>query len=153
MKSLELKVPPPVVALCTALLMWLAASFTSPSPLPFVVRVIVGTMIALTGIGIGFAGMLAFQRANTTVNPFKPDTTSALVTQGIYRLTRNPMYLGLLLALVGWGAFLFRWPAFLVLPIFVLYIGRFQIAPEERVLTALFDGEYDAYRTRVRRWI
>lgn len=76
MKSLELKVPPPVVALCTALLMWLAASLTSPSPVPFVVRIIVGAMIALTGIGISFAGMRSFQRANTTVNPFKPDTTS-----------------------------------------------------------------------------
>ena len=63
------------------------------------------------------------------------------------------MYLGLLLILVGWGAFLFRWPSFLVLPIFVLYIGRFQIAPEEQVLTALFGGEYDAYKARVRRWI
>ena len=71
---------------------------------------------------------------------------------GIYRLTRNPMYLGFLWILPGWGIFLSNAPAFLVLPGFALSMNRFQIEPEERALTRLFGQAFVAYATQVRRW-
>ena len=83
----------------------------------------------------------------------KPNSTSSLVISGIYRYTRNPMYLGFVLVLLGWAAFLSNLAALALLPAFVLYINRFQIMPEEHVLASLFPHGYPAYRARVRRWI
>ena len=83
----------------------------------------------------------------------RPQNTSSLVTRGIYGFTRNPMYLGLALALLGWAAFLSAaWPL-LGPPLFVAYVNIFQIRPEERVLSGLFGDEYTRYTRRVRRWI
>lgn len=153
MNTLELKIPPPVLALGLALLMWLTSLVFEPLPMPFGVRL--GTALALVAIGqsISISGILLFRRAGTTVNPFKPDATSSLVTNGIYRFTRNPMYIGLLLTLLGWAAFLSSPPALLYLAAFVLYMNRFQIEPEERALSSLFGADYAAYQTRVRRWL
>lgn len=96
---------------------------------------------------------IRFRRANTTVNPLKPQAASSLVTAGIYRYTRNPMYLGLLFLLVAWAVLLSS-PFALLGPVaFVTYISRFQIVPEERVLAALFGAEYAAYQAGVRRWL
>ena len=81
------------------------------------------------------------------------NSTSSLVVSGIYKYTRNPMYLGFVLVLLGWAAFLSNLAAFVLLPAFVLYISRFQIRPEERVLASLFPDEYPAYRDQVRRWV
>jgi protein-S-isoprenylcysteine O-methyltransferase Ste14 len=107
----------------------------------------------LAGIAVAAAGIVVFRRARTTVNPLKPDTASALVASGIFRLTRNPMYLGGLFCLVGWAVFLANVAAFLLLPLFVLYLNRFQIAPEERALTARFGADFAAYCGKVRRWL
>jgi protein-S-isoprenylcysteine O-methyltransferase Ste14 len=109
--------------------------------------------IALVGGGFSLAGIFAFRRAKTTVNPMTPQRTSSLVTSGVYRVTRNPMYVGLLFVLVGWAVFLSAvWP--LLGPVvFVYYIGRFQIAPEEQALAELFGSEYSAYKSGVRRWL
>jgi protein-S-isoprenylcysteine O-methyltransferase Ste14 len=96
---------------------------------------------------------IRFRRANTTVNPLKPQAASSLVTIGIYRYTRNPMYLGLLFLIVAWAVLLSS-PFALLGPVtFVAFIGRFQIVPEERVLSALFGEEYAAYKSHVRRWL
>ena len=87
------------------------------------------------------------------MNPTKPGTTSSLVTDGVFRLTRNPMYLSLVLYLLGWAAYLSNWLALLLVPMFVLYINELQIKPEERALSALFGAEYASYKTDVRRWL
>ena len=76
-----------------------------------------------------------------------------MVSGGVYQFTRNPMYLGLLVTLLAWAAFLAKPLALLFLPVFVLYINSFQITPEERVLTSLFGAEYESYKARVRRWL
>lgn len=107
----------------------------------------------MTGVCVALLGVASFRRARTTVNPLKPEKASALVMSGIYRYTRNPMYLGLLLALLGWAFFLSNALAFLSLPAFILYMNRFQIAPEERVLAARFGQEFAAYLSKVRRWL
>jgi protein-S-isoprenylcysteine O-methyltransferase Ste14 len=83
----------------------------------------------------------------------KASAASSLVSNSVYRFTRNPMYLGLLLTLLAWAAFLSNPLAVLWVPVFVLYINRFQITPDERVLSSLFGAEYAAYRNRVRRWL
>ena len=157
MNALELKIPPPVVALCLALLMWLVASpalpSTAPFELPFGFRASLAVALVLIGQGISIAGIVSFRRARTTINPLKPDAASALVRSGVFRFTRNPMYLGLLLTLVGWAVWLWNPASLLFLPVFVLYIDRFQIGPEERALTRLFEAKFAAYRTRVRKWV
>jgi protein-S-isoprenylcysteine O-methyltransferase Ste14 len=96
---------------------------------------------------------VSFWRARTTVNPINPAATSSLVIGGIYSLTRNPMYLGFLLALVGWATVLSNALAYLLLPAFIFYMNSFQIKPEERALASLFGEEFITYKSRVRRWL
>jgi protein-S-isoprenylcysteine O-methyltransferase Ste14 len=133
--------------------MWIASAATPkfdfflPAKLPSAVS------LALIGAVICLSGVVSFRRAKTTVNPMKPDSTSSLVVSGIYKYTRNPMYLGFVLVLLGWAAFLSNLAALALLPVFVAYISRFQIRPEERVLASLFPHEYPAYRAKVRRWV
>jgi protein-S-isoprenylcysteine O-methyltransferase Ste14 len=102
---------------------------------------------------MAIAGVISFQRAKTTVNPTRPGSASALVVSGVYRVTRNPMYLGLLLVLLGWGVFLSNVLAFIWIPAYVAYMNRFQIAPEERALSCLFGQEFLAYKAKVGRWL
>jgi protein-S-isoprenylcysteine O-methyltransferase Ste14 len=153
MRALELRIPPPVVALLVGAAMWFAAGERVPLELPFRVRLVAFVVIALAGGAIALAGDLAFRRARTTISPFKPENSTALVTSGIYRFTRNPMYVGLTLVVLGWTVFLCSAWALLGPVAFVLYITRFQILPEERVLSAKFGGAYTAYAARVRRWL
>jgi protein-S-isoprenylcysteine O-methyltransferase Ste14 len=83
----------------------------------------------------------------------RPDQATSLVASGVFAHTRNPMYLGLLFGLTGWAVYRSNAVAFLFLPAFVAYINRFQIVPEERVLTSLFGQEFASYKSRVRRWL
>jgi protein-S-isoprenylcysteine O-methyltransferase Ste14 len=153
MASLEVKIPPPAVALLFGLLMWLASMMVASAEVPFGVRLGVATALACLGLAFGGSGMLSFIRARTTMNPTKPSAASSLVTGGVYRVTRNPMYLSLLLYLLAWAAYLSNWLALLLVPIFVVYINELQIKPEERALFALFGAEYASYKARVRRWL
>lgn len=153
MHALELKIPPPAVAVLIAGAMW-GISLVAPSlEVPAFIRVAAALVIALAGGGFSLAGIISFRRARTTVNPMKPETTSSLVCSGIYRVTRNPMYVGLLFVLVAWAVFLSSPWALLGPLAFVLYINRFQIAPEEKVLSAMFGTNYSAYKSRVRQWL
>jgi len=153
MHALELKIPPPLVALSAAIAMWSVASFVPLPELPPMIRKSVAIAMALAGGAFDIAGALSFRRARTTINPMKPYSTTALVSSGVYRITRNPMYVGLLFVLVSWAVFLSSAWALLGPLAFCLYIGRFQIAPEERVLSELFGNEYLAYKAKVRRWL
>jgi protein-S-isoprenylcysteine O-methyltransferase Ste14 len=150
---LELKIPPVAVALITAACMWFAARAVPEFDVPFTGHVVVSGMVALSGGFIALSGVLAFSRAGTTVNPMKPGSSSSLVVTGIYSVTRNPMYLGLLLVLLAWAIYLANVLTVLLLPGFVWYMGRYQIEPEEKALAALFGPEFAAYAARVRRWI
>lgn len=153
MSTLELKIPPPVVALILGIAMWAISRLTPAIDIPSPGRVGLALALALLGGGISFAGVGAFRRARTTVNPLKPEQASTLVTGGIYRLTRNPMYVGVTVVLLAWAVFLAA-PWALAGPIaFVPYITRFQILPEERVLAARFGDAYGDYRAQVRRWL
>jgi protein-S-isoprenylcysteine O-methyltransferase Ste14 len=153
MNSLELKIPPPAVAALVAAIMWGISLITPLLEVALFTRVSAAIMFALAGSGFSLAGVISFRRAKTTVNPMKPETATSLVSTGIYRVTRNPMYVGLLLVLIAWAAYLSSAWALLGPLGFVLYISRFQIAPEERVLSTLFGAEYTAYQSKVRRWL
>lgn len=151
MHRLELKVPPAVVGAVIAAGMWvLARSLPAFAYAPLRVATV---GLGLIGVAIIGWAMLSFLEAQTTVNPMKPSSASSLVTSGIYRHTRNPMYLGMLFILVGWALYLANILTFLVLPAFILYMNQFQIKPEERALTARFGREYLEYVARVHRWI
>ena len=153
MSSLEVKIPPPAVALLFGLLMWLASRVVEPFEAPFAARVGVAVVLASIGATFGVPAMISFVRARTTMNPIKPGAASSLVTGGVFRFTRNPMYLSLLMYLLAWAAYLSNWLALLLVPVFVFYINELQIKPEERYLFAIFGAEYAAYKARVRRWL
>ena len=153
LSALELKIPPPAVGVVVGLLMWLASrltpvvGFAVPGRTPFAI------CLAVIGLIVAALGVRMFRGVDTTLNPTKPAAASSLVVAGIFRFTRNPMYLGLLLMLLGGATYLSNALAFLFIPVFVAYMNRFQIAPEERALTQIFGAEYTSYRARVRRWI
>ena len=153
MHALELRIPPPLVALFIAILMWLTPALAGSVAIPSGLRRGVALALFCLGLSIAASGFAAFRRAGTTVNPVKASSASVLVSSGIYRFTRNPMYLGLSVALLAWAMFLSNPLALLFLPVFVTYINRFQIIPEERILAELFGTEYSTYKQSVRRWL
>lgn len=114
---------------------------------------IIAASLAVAGLVIAILGVVSFRRAGTTVNPLQPTATSSLVISGIYRWTRNPMYLGMLLVLLGWGVFLANALAILLAAAFVSLMNRLQIGPEEKILAARFGAEFAAYQSTVRRWL
>jgi protein-S-isoprenylcysteine O-methyltransferase Ste14 len=153
MSSLETAIPPPAVAALAALAMWVISLLAPTLQMPAAARVAACAASALGGLFFSVAGVVSFRRAQTTLDPTEPETASSLVSSGIYRVTRNPMYVGLCFVLFAWGVFLSSAWALLGLLAFVLYLGRFQIAPEERALARLFGTEYTAYQAKVRRWL
>jgi protein-S-isoprenylcysteine O-methyltransferase Ste14 len=150
---LKLKLPPPVVALTAAALMWLLARAVPGMNFAIPARRLLAACIAVAGVLTAIAGIAQFRRAQTTVNPLRPETASTLVVSGIYTRTRNPMYLGLLMLLISWALVLCNALSILVLPAFVLFMNRFQIKPEEGALAALFGDDFSRYKSRVRRWL
>lgn len=159
--SLELKLPPVLQLLIAGVLMFalhLLAGQLGPGgalrvPLnPFWAHR-VALLLAFSGVLIALLGVLAFRRASTTVDPRYPDKAREVVVTGVYRWTRNPMYLGMLLVLIAWSVYLSTLLTFVVLPAFILYVMRFQIIPEERAMRANFAESYTEYCHRVRRWL
>ncbi|AWH53139.1 protein-S-isoprenylcysteine methyltransferase [Stenotrophomonas sp. ESTM1D_MKCIP4_1] len=150
MHLLETRIPPPLLMLlCGAMGYLLARVWPWPVlPVPGWIAV----LVMLAGLALNLLPKLAFRRARTTVNPLRPAAATALVTEGIYRHTRNPMYLGQGLVLLGAMLWLGSAAALLVVPMFVGWITRFQIVPEEQVLSARFGVDYADFRRRVRRW-
>ena len=133
--------------------MWFVATWIPAFGLDLPGRLIFAVAFACAGALVTVSGLIEFRRARTTVNPMKPDTSSALVTRGVYGVTRNPMYVGLAIMLVAWAVFLSNVAALVGVVGFAWYIDRFQIAPEERALAALFGAEFESYRRDVRRWL
>jgi protein-S-isoprenylcysteine O-methyltransferase Ste14 len=153
MSWLEHRIPPPIVLLVFGALMWVVSRIDGIVAIEPVSRIAVALGWVVTGVAFAVAGAMAFRHAGTTINPVRPDQATSLVTGGIFGMSRNPMYVGLTAALVGWAVFLASPWAFLGPVLFALYITRFQIVPEERILAAKFGAEYEVYRSKVRRWL
>jgi protein-S-isoprenylcysteine O-methyltransferase Ste14 len=153
MHWLELKIPPLLVVLVIGLTM-LGVSRAVPS-LSFAVPggPAIGLSLVALGAIVALAGVVAFRRERTTVNPMTPDASSSLVSSGVYRYSRNPMYLGFLLALAGLAVYLSNAAAAVLLVAFVAYMNQYQIKPEERALLATFGPSFMHYMSRVRRWV
>jgi protein-S-isoprenylcysteine O-methyltransferase Ste14 len=153
MVILKLKIPPVIQAAICILSMGLLNRY-----LPLISFKILywpAILAIFSGIGslIAIAGIISFRQANTTVDPRTPDKTRELVILGIYNYSRNPMYLGLLFILVGMAVISGTISSFLALPIFVWFMNRFQIEPEEEALEKLFGESYREYKLKVRRWL
>jgi protein-S-isoprenylcysteine O-methyltransferase Ste14 len=151
--TLELKIPPLGLVIVAALLMWLGVVCFPTLNFRFPCQSVVAWVIGLSGALACALGVIEFRRAKTTVDPTKPDSASSLVRTGIYRRTRNPMYVGFLLILTGWAAAIANFTSLLILPAFVVYMNRFQIKPEERALASIFGDDFKAYCAEARRWI
>lgn len=153
MKSLEHKIPPPLVAVIAASLMWGLSRVQAPVPLVPWLHNALRLIFGLAALAFASAGILSFRRARTTINPVRINQASKLVDGGIYRVTRNPMYVGLAFLLLAWAAHL-AVPVTLLGPlVFGIFIHHFQILPEERALEEKFGNDYLAYKRKVRRWV
>lgn len=153
MMPLELKIPPPLQVLIIGAAMYGVSTILPALQFSLIGSGWLGGGLAAIGLGIGIMGVAEFKKAQTTVNPHAPHNATRLVINGIYQYTRNPMYLGLVLVLIGWSLYLSNLLAFALIPIFITYISHFQIQPEERVMANKFGDKYQAYLARVRRWI
>jgi protein-S-isoprenylcysteine O-methyltransferase Ste14 len=153
MSALEAKIPPPIVALIIAVAMWFLPGGLPHVDLPESARLYTAGLIAIAALSFMIPAIASFRKAQTTINPIKPEQASALVTNGVFGITRNPMYVGLSLVLIAYAVFLSSLPALAGPIAFVAYISRFQIAPEERALEAKFGAAYADYKRRVRRWL
>ncbi len=151
--KLALRIPPPVQALAFGILMWIVDKQLPGGQIEFGMQLPVAIGFAIAGGALVVTSMLAFRRASTTVDPFRPNEASHLVVDGVFRFSRNPMYVSLALVLIGWAIWLGSVLNILVLPLFMFYITVFQIKPEEEVLKSLFGEEYEQYCCSVRRWI
>jgi protein-S-isoprenylcysteine O-methyltransferase Ste14 len=153
MLRLDARVPPLLVLVAAALAMWVVAIFAEELRITVPARTAISTVLIVCGVLICLSGFVEFRRARTTVDPTKPEAASTLVSSGIYRFTRNPMYIGFALALMGWAVFLENPVTLTVVVAFVAYIDRFQIRPEERALEARFGEQFSSYVRKVRRWL
>ncbi|WP_191321683.1 methyltransferase family protein [Colwellia sp. C1TZA3] len=154
---MELKVIPIVQVAIAAILMTLLQYFLpalsysgaiSPSTNSILVM-----LLLFIAILIGFFAIDSFRKHQTTVNPSKPETSSKVVDNGIYQYSRNPMYLAMLLLLISYACYLENPLTLAIVGLFVWYIGKYQITPEERILTSLFGQAYSDYKNSVRRWL
>ncbi|MDA5134285.1 methyltransferase family protein [Psychrobacter sp. ANT_H3] len=153
MNALALKVPPVAQVIITAAAMYGTAKIMPSLQFSLSGSTVLAVGLGVIGMSLGVMGVTQFRKAQTTPNPQALEKVSSLVTSGIYRYSRNPMYLGLVLILLGWAFYLSHFLSFVLLPVFILYMTRFQIQPEEQMMARKFGKTYQAYLNKVRRWI
>ncbi len=149
---MKLRIPPPIYMLIFAAFMWLLSQYYPLYTFLFNTQYL-GIGIIILGLVIDLGALVGFLISKTTINPMKPENTQTLVTSGMHRFSRNPMYLGLLLTLTGWSFYIGAVSAILLIPLFVLVLTKMQIEPEEVILEELFGQAYIDYKFKVRRWI
>lgn len=156
LKYLELKCPPPIVMLVAAIIAMIISQKNVAfiqQQLTIVDNFVWPLLFLIAGIVVAIAGVKEFKDHQTTVNPIQPEKTTSLVTSGIYQFTRNPMYLGMLIVLLGWADLLDSFLAYSGGLTFFLYISAFQVKPEEYVMKDKFGQEFSQYCAQVRRWL
>ena len=153
MRKLENKIPPPIVVALTGVLMAIVAHFTPAPRWEGAWHFVLAGGFAIAGFAVLALGFRALGAAKTTIDPVQINRASALVTSGIYRFSRNPMYLGFAGLLLGWALLLASFSALIGPIFFVAFTTRFQILPEEHAIGAKFGRDFEQFRGRVRRWI
>jgi protein-S-isoprenylcysteine O-methyltransferase Ste14 len=149
---MKLKLPPAIVFLVFGILMYLLAEFLPVGYFDFFGRRYLIKALLILAVVISCVALIQFYLAKTSIDPKNPSKASSLVSNGIYKYSRNPMYLGLLLILLAWALWLGNAFNVLLAAGFVSYMNAFQIQPEESTLTSLFGKEYKNYCIKVRRW-
>lgn len=152
-QSLEHRVPPLAALVVTGALMFALNLLWPGFDVVASWRLALAIPLGVLGILVCLAGVVAFRRAGTTVNPLDPGKASQLVVSGIYRLTRHPMYLGMTIGLIAWACWLANLWTLALVAAFAGFLDRFQMQPEERALAARFPDQFPAYAASVRRWI
>jgi protein-S-isoprenylcysteine O-methyltransferase Ste14 len=153
MKALELKIPPALLALIFGAGMWAIDQLLPQFKQNWLWHNTAAQLVFGLAVVLIVAGIISFRMAKTTVDPTHPEKATTIVNTGVYKFTRNPMYLGFLLGLLAFVLNLANPITLIFLPMFLLYMNQFQIKPEERALTALFGESYLQYCKTVRRWI
>src|SRR5947208_13722393 len=139
---MRLRIPPPILLLLAAGLMWMLDHWMPLAQWMGAPWNRLGGLLAAVGIVIDVTALMGFRKAAPTVNPLDPSKASSLVTDGVFRVTRNPMYLGMVLLLIGWGVWLGSASPWLVPPLFVIAVTVVQIIPEEQALRRRFGEQY-----------
>ncbi len=150
---MSLKVPPLLLMIALAVALMLIDLIAPAWSVRFPGQKILALAVGLPGAALLAHAGWAFRRAKTTVNPMKPETSSKLVVHGLYRFSRNPMYLGMLLMLIATTVATGTAAGLVAAPSFIWYMNRFQIAAEESALEARFGADFRSYCDQVRRWI
>lgn len=153
MHPLSLKIVPPFQVLILGGLMWLIHRFLPVLHFHTGYDFLISRILLFACLGVFAASVYQFWRARTTVDPRKIDQASALITKGVYRWSRNPIYVADVLLLLAWAVWLGAWINLLLVVVFILYVTRFQIEPEEAALTEKFGADYQRYCRSTRRWI
>lgn len=149
---MKLKIPPVFVVLIFAGAMYLLDQWLPFGEFDFFGRSVLTWILAAGSLLVSLAALGQFAKSRTSINPSKPDKASTLVTGGIFRFSRNPMYLGMLMLLLAWGLWLGNAFNTLLAALFVAYMNHFQIQPEEEALEARFGKAYRKYLFETRRW-
>lgn len=149
---MKLKIPPAVVFLLFGSLMYLLAEFLPVGYFDFFGRKYLIGVLLIMAIVISGVALIQFYQAKTSIDPKNPSKASTLVSNGVYKYSRNPMYLSLLIILLAWALWLANAFNILLAAGFVSFMNKFQIKPEESTLGSLFGKEYDHYCIKVRRW-
>lgn len=145
------KIPPPLVVLILVISTFFSSKTIDLIQIPF--QTLISIFIFSIGILILINPVLKFKKSKTTINPIKFKKVNKLVTSGIYKYSRNPMYLGLLMIVISSSIFYLNIYSILTPLFFYLWINRFQIKREEIFLTEKFGKDYLSYKSNTRRWI
>ena len=148
---MKTKIPPPILALIMIVLIYLSS--LTIETFTFSYQTVLSVLVVVIGLGCAVPSFRLFANNNTTISPFTPSETTALVTAGMYRYSRNPMYLGLVLLTIAATIFFGTWLGIVIVVAFIFLLNFLQIIPEEEALLDIFGEEYVEYKKKVRRWI
>ena len=145
------KIPPPIVTFFFGLCIYLSRPYFPE--FSFSILNSLSTISFVLGITVFATAVSSFKRQNTTVNPISIEKASSLVVNGVFKYSRNPMYLGMLFILLGLTFKFNLIGGLLFTSLFMIFISKFQIKPEEAAMEKLFDQEWKDYIKNVRRWL
>ena len=148
---MKTKIPPPIIALVMIAIIYLSSLIIEPSTFGY--QTLIGMFVAVIVLACAIPSFRLFAKYKTTISPFTPSETTALVTEGMYRYSRNPMYLGLVLLTIAATIFFGTWLGVVIVVVFIFLLNLVQIIPEEEALLDIFGEEYVEYQKKVRRWI
>lgn len=152
MRQLELRIPPLALGAGFAAAIVVLGHYVPSANEPFPGHRSVAVALLMVGVVVAAAGVAQFRLARTSVNPMVPGRASSIVATGVFGWSRNPMYLGMAVTLLGLSAWFGNILGYALIPLFCMYLTEFQIKPEERALLASFGAEYETYMAKVRRW-